>query len=409
MNLPLFIARKYLFSRNKQHIINIISGIAAAGVAVATIALVVVLSVANGFEGLVKSYFSILDPDLKITAVEGKLFDPQWITDSVLQKVPEVAGYAEVIEENALIKYENRQYIATIKGVSDEFNRITGVDSLVFEGNFLLEHEGIPYAVPGKGVVLQLGIGLDFNNPLHLYVPKRGLKMNASLTNAMNYRFIYPSGVFELLEEVDASTVFVPIDFARDLMDAGDQVSAVEVKLAPGVSVKQTQEKIKTLTGGGFHVKNKYQQHDMLYKTMKSEKWVTYLILVFVLAVASFNILGSLSMLIIDKRDDILILRSMGATDALIRRIFLFEAWLISIAGAVAGLIIGLLICWIQIKFGVVPLPGTESFVVKAYPVAIKASDILLITAIVLGIGFLAAWYPVRFIGQNSKNQTNVV
>ncbi len=398
LNLPFFIAKRYLISKKKQHIINIISGIAATGICVGTFALVVVLSVFNGFDGLIKSYFSILDPDLKVTPAEGKFFDPVFLTDSVLAGIPGVASYARVIEGNALITFEERQFIATMKGVSPNFNEITGIDSLIIAGEFTLESGENMFAVPGQGVASYLGISLNFTEPLQFYVPQKGLKASLSPEKALNYGLALPSGIFALLEEVDASTVFVPLKFAAELFEAGNSVSALEIKLAEGFTAKKVRKAILEKAGDRFVVKNKYQQHDSLYRTMQSEKWATYLILAFILVIASFNILGSLSMLIIDKKEDIMILRSMGASDRLIRQIFLMEGWMISLAGTAAGILLGVLVCWVQIRFGLVPLPGQGSFVISAYPVDIQFPDLLLIFIVVLTIGFLAAWYPVRHL-----------
>ena len=398
MNLPFFIARRYLISKKKQNIINIISGISVAGVTVGTFALVVVLSVFNGFNDLIRSYFSILDPDLKITPTEGKLFDPAVFTDGIRDKVTGIADYSLVIEENALLKYESRQYIATVKGVPDNFASTTGINELMIDGTFLLDQNGVNYAVPGQGVASNLGMNLNFNDPLHIYVPKKGIRTSLNLNNALNHNYILPSGVFSLLEEVDNRYVFVPLDFARELFETGNKVSAIEIKLDENASVSSVKNQLTSLLGEQYQVKNKYQQHDMLYKTMQSEKWATYLILVFILVIASFNILGSLSLLIIDKKDDIAILRSMGASSSLIRKIFLFEGWLITVSGVLTGLVLGILVSLAQIHFEWITLTGNGSFVITAYPVKIEPVDLVLITAVVLSIGFLAAWYPVRYI-----------
>mgnify|MGYP004702234465 CR=1 FL=1 len=402
MNLPLFIAGRYLISKKKQNIINIISGISVAGVATGTFALVVVLSVFNGFNDLIRSYFSTLDPDLKITAAEGKMFDPEFLTDSVLVSISDIERFSPVIEENALLRYGNRQYIATIKGVPSNFSEVTGVHDLMVYGSFGLEKDNTYYAVVGQGVAGQLGITLDFMEPIHIYVPKRGTRVALNLTSSLNHDYIFPSGIFALLEEVDAKTVFVPIGFARNLFEAENRVSALEVQLKDQASVKKVRKLIMERAGEQYVVKNKYQQHDMLYKTMQSEKWATYLILIFILVIASFNILGSLSMLIIDKKEDIAILRSMGATNGLVRKIFLFEGWLISLTGVAAGLILGVLVSLAQIHFELLTLPGEGSFVITAYPVKIALSDLLMITLVVLTIGFVAAWYPVRYITQSN-------
>jgi lipoprotein-releasing system permease protein len=402
LNLPFFIAGRYLISKKKQHIINIISGISVAGVATGTFALVVVMSVFNGFNDLIRSYFSTLDPDLKITVAEGKMFDPTFVIDSVLMDIEAISGFAPVIEENALLKYDTKQYIATIKGVPESFAVVTGISELIVHGSYLLEKDNTFYAVAGQGVAGQLGISLDYTEPLHMYAPKKGTRISVNLTNTLNHDYIFPSGVFALLEEVDAKTVFVPIRFASNLFDTGNKVSAIEIDIMDNASVKKVKKRIQSRIGDAYHVKDKYQQHDMLYKTMQSEKWATYLILVFILIIASFNILGSLSMLIIDKKEDIAILRSMGAAPDMIRKIFLYEGWLISVTGVAAGLILGVVVSLLQIHFELLTLPGEGSFVITAYPVKIEVIDLLFITFVVLAIGFIAAWYPVKYITERN-------
>lgn len=400
MNLSFFIARRYLISKKKQNIINVISGISVVGVATGTFALVVVLSVFNGFNDLIRSYFSKLDPDLKITASEGKLFDPANLTDSLFIGIDEIEGYSSVIEENALLRYSNRQFIATIKGVPENFSRVTGIDEIINEGSFTLQKDGIYFAVPGQGVAGQLGISINFTEPIHIYVPKKGIRVSMNLASALNHDYIFPSGIFTLLEDVDSRIVFVPFDFARELFETENRVSAIEVRIKEETNVPKIQKFLQQKAGAGFQVKNKYQQHDMLFKTMKTEKWATYLILVFILIIASFNILGSISMLIIDKKEDIAILRSMGASTKLTRQIFLFEGWLISAIGVVTGLVLGILVCLVQIHFELLTLPGHGSFVITAYPVKINIHDLFLISLVVLMIGFITSWYPVRYISE---------
>ena len=403
MNFPFLIAKRYLVSKKKQNIINIISGISVVGVATGTFALVVVLSVFNGFNDLIRSYFSTLDPDLKITAAEGKMFDPKIFTDSLLTNLTGLADYSVVIEENALLKYGARQYIATIKGVPENFKDISLVESLITDGSFTLGSDGASFAVIGQGVAGQLGISLNLSDPLHVYVPRKGNRVPLNMAGALNHEYIFPSGIFALLEEVDSRIVFVPLEFASRLFNTGNKVSAIEVRLDDPSAVKKAQNALLERTKGTFHIKDKYQQHDMLYKTMRSEKWATYLILVFILIIASFNILGSLSMLIVDKKEDITILRSMGAKSSLIRKIFLYEGWMITFTGVTIGLITGVLVCLVQIHFEILTLPGAGSFVISAYPVKIMASDLFFISLMVLSIGFIASWYPVRYISDRYK------
>ncbi len=400
MNLPLFIAKRYLISKKKQNIINIISAISVAGIIVGTIALIIVLSVFNGFNGLISTFFSNFDPDLKITPVEGKMFDPSEFSFDEVKNQPEIFHYSEIIEEVALLKYGNQIYPATVKGVPENYTDYTNIDTLIINGSYTLKRDGINYAVVGQGVAYNLGIRLSLTDHIMIYVPKKGKQVSINPARALNHNYIFPSGIFSLLEEIDSKYILVSFDYAAELFESKNLISSVELGLDPSADVKKVQQKIQNILGNGFVVKTKFQQHDLIYKTMQSEKWAAYLILVFILIIASFNILGSLSMLIIDKKEDILIFRSMGASTKTIRQIFLFEGWLISISGAVIGSLLGVLICWIQIKFGIVTLPGNGSFVISAYPVEIIFTDIVLVFTVVLLIGFIVSWYPVKFISQ---------
>lgn len=371
-------------------------------------ALVIVLSVFNGFNSLIESLFSNFDPDLKITASRGKMFDPSDEQFADIRNLPGVIHYAEVIEEVALLKYNNQQYVATIKGVPPNYARYTNIDTLIIDGAFMLEDENMDYAVVGQGVAFNLGLGLSFVDPIRLFVPKKGAQTSVNPARALNFDYIFPAGVFSVLEEIDSRYMIVPFGFAARLFETEQQITAVELGIDSNINAGRLQNQIQKILGDGFEVKNKYQQHDLIYKTMQSEKWAAYLILAFILVIASFNMLGSLSMLIIDKKEDLFILRGMGADSKLIRRIFLYEGWLITFIGAVIGSLLGVFISWLQIRFGLVTLPGAGSFIISAYPVKIIFSDILLIAGIVLAIGFIASWYPVRFISQKYLMHENL-
>lgn len=400
MNLPVFIALRYLFSKKKQNIINLISAISVGGIIIATMALIIVLSVFNGFTGVIESFFSNFDPDIKITPVKGKMFDPVDYNLDKIKKMPDVVHYAEVIEEVAMLKYNNQQYPAIIKGVPPNYGAYTNIDTLIIDGKFILQDKGVEYAVVGQGVAYNLGIGLTFIDPIRIYVPKKGRQASFNIASSINYSYIYPSGVFSVLEEIDSKYIIVPYKYASELFESQNLVSSVEIGLSTEANSKKIQKEIQNILGDNFSVKNKYQQHDLIYKTMKSEKWAAYLILVFILIIASFNVLSSLSMLIIDKKEDLFILKSMGANSNLTRKIFLFEGWFISIFGAIIGSILGLLVCWAQIKFEFITLPGAGSFVISAYPVKIVFFDVILVLGIVFITGFIASWYPVKFITQ---------
>jgi len=395
-----YIARRYLISKKSVNVINIISGVSVAGVTVGTFALVVILSVFNGLDTTIKSLFSSFDPDIKISASIGKSFDLKEGNFDAIRQLPEVASVTPVIEEDALLRYGERQYFATVKGVPVEYFQTSGLDSsFITVGKFILEADQIPFAVVGQGVAYFLSVGLNFSDPIHIYTLKKGTSGRPSLQNAFIHSSIYASGIFSNQQEIDSKYILVPFAFAGELFQMNGRVSAVEIGLKEGVSDKDAKAEIESVLGKNFKVKTQFEQHELFYRVMETEKWAIFLILGFVLVIASFNILGSLSMLIIDKKADIAILKSMGANQKLIRTIFLFEGWMISLAGAVFGLILGILICWIQIEFGILKIPGNEgAFIFSSYPVEIRITDVMAVFLLVSGIGFLAAWYPIRFI-----------
>ena len=393
------IARRYLFSKKSHNAINIISGISAAGVGVGAMALVCVLSVFNGFEVLISNMFSSFDPDLKITLTQGKTFDDNTSEFNRIRKLKTVAYFTEVVEENALLRFKDKQMPATIKGVSDDFKKMTRIDSIMYDGTFTLNDGAFERAVPGIGVAAVLGLSAHFIDPLYIYAPKRTSKINLLRPeNSFNQLGTFVSGIFSVKQlQYDDHYVLVSIKLARELFEYdASKVTSIELKLAKGVDPDQAKAQITKILGTDFQVKNRYEQQESFFKIMKIEKWFTYLILCFILLIASFNIIGSLSMLIIDKKDDIETLRSLGANNQLIKRIFLFEGWLISLVGAVSGIILGGLLCLMQQHFGSLKL-GT-GYVVDAYPVVTNGADLLLVFVTVLIMGFLAAYYPVRYI-----------
>lgn len=393
------IAKRYLFSKKSHNAINIISGISATGVAVGTMALVVVLSVFNGFESLISDMFSAFDPDLKITVKEGKTFEDDTKSFSEIRKLKSVAYFTEVIEENALLRFKEKQMPATVKGVSDDFEKMTRIDSIMYDGKFQLYDGAFERAVPGLGVASILGLGAHFIDPLYIYAPKRTSKINLLRPESgFNQIGTFVSGIFSVQQlQYDDHYVLVSLKLARELFEYDEHtVSAIELKLGDNVDQETVQKQIKTILGEEFEVKNRYEQQESFFKIMKIEKWITYLILCFILLIASFNIIGSLSMLIIDKKADIETLRNLGANNQLIRRIFLFEGWMISGVGALTGIVLGTIICVLQENFGLLKM-GT-GYVVEAYPVVTDYTDLLLVLATVLFMGFLAAYYPVRYL-----------
>ena len=400
MKTAFYIARRYLISKKSVNVINIISGISVAGVAVSTLALVVILSAFNGIDRSIQSLFSNFDPDIRITAVKGKSFDLEQGNFEALKQIPGVAFVTPVIEGDVLLRYGDRKYFATIKGVPANYNETSDFDTTcITSGRFLLEANQVPFAVVGQGVAYFLSVGLNFSDPVHIYTLKKGTKGRPSVANAFTHTTIYASGIFSNQQEIDSKYVLVPFEFARELFQLGKQVNAVEIELKDGISDDQVKSEVDRMLGGNFVVKTQFEQHELFYRVMQSEKWAIFLILAFILIIASFNILGSLSMLIIDKKADISILRSMGADQKLVRTIFLFEGWMISLAGAILGLILGILVCWVQIEFGFLKIPGTDgAFIFSSYPIEIRVGDLFVIFSLVAGIGFLAAWYPIRFI-----------
>lgn len=399
------IAFRYLFSKKSHNAINVISGISSAGVAVGTMALVVVLSVFNGFESLFTKLFSSFDPDLKITLVEGKVFS---IESDEMYKVKHLNGvevFSPVIEENALLRFDEKQMPALIKGVGDEFQSLTRIDSLMLDGQFVLFDGAFEHAVPGAGVAAQLGLGANFITPLFIYAPKRTSRINLLRPEqSFNQSATFVSGIFSVQQaEYDDQMVLVSLELARELFEySSDQATSVEIKLSENTNEKAVQREIQTILGASFEVKNRFEQQESYFRIMSIEKWITYLILSFILIIASFNIIGSLSMLIIDKKDDIITLRNLGANRTTIRLIFLFEGWLISILGATVGIVIGTTISLLQEKFGLIQLgPG---FIVDTYPSVTQFSDIVLVFVTVVVLGLLAAWYPVKYI--SLKKQT---
>lgn len=396
------IARRYLFSKKSHNTINIISTISATGVAIGTFALIVVLSVFNGFELLISDMFSAFDPDLKITVVEGKGFDITTESFQQLRKMSEVAVFTEVVEENALLRFNDKQMPALLKGVSDNYVELNDIDSIIYDGEFVLFDGAFERAVPGVGVAAILGLGAHFIDPLEIYAPKRTSKINLLRPEtSFNQAGTFVSGILAVNQlQYDDEMVIVSIKLARELFEYDDSmVSAIELKIDSKAEFDKTQKAIQTLLGTGYQVRNRYEQQESFYKIMKIEKWITFLILSFILLIASFNIIGSLSMLIIDKKDDIETLKSLGADKLMIKQIFLFEGWMIALIGAIVGIALGAVTSLLQQHFELIKLG--EGFVVDAYPVVLNMTDVVLVFFTVLFMGLLAAWYPVRYI--NSK------
>lgn len=398
MNFPLYIARRYLFAKKSHNVINIISIISVVGMATGVAALVVILSVFNGFDLLIRNMFSTYDSDLKIQLVEGKTFPDTLAELNALRAHPSVAVFSEILEENALLKYRNRQHIGRIKGVSRNYPEQTGIDSMIIDGEFLLWRGSQPLVIMGQGVAIYLNANLAHFDPLEVFVPRRGRLPSITTATAFNSRAIMPSGVFAIEQEFDTQYIIAPIEFVRGLLNYTNEVTSIEIKLADKVNQSRAQQEIQSILGDNYRVLNRFQQNESLYRTMKSEKLAIGLILSLILVIASFNIIGSLSMLIIDKRKDVETLRSLGADNDMIQRVFMTEGMLISFAGTIVGAGLGLFICWLQVQFKLVKLQGMGAFIVDAYPVDIQLPDIGLILLLVIAIGYLAARFPVRII-----------
>lgn len=408
MNFPFYIARRYLFSKKSHNAINIISMVSVCGVVVATIALVCALSVYNGFNDLVSTLFSSFDPELKITPRTGKVFDPTTQQMEQVKKMPEVASFCDVLQDNALVRYKERQGVATIKGVDDNFGQLSQIDSVLVDGEFKLSDEVANYATLGIGLASSLGINAGFVSPIEIYAPKRDEKVNLSNpASSFNQEYAFIGAVFCINQQMyDEEYMLVPISLARSLFRYDKEVSAIELRLVDGANVSAVSRDIKEILGDDYLVKDRFEQQAASFKMMQVEKWMTFLILSFILAIALFNVVGSLSMLMIEKQGDVRTLRNMGVDDRLIRHIFLIEGWMISAFGALIGVVIGLVLCLLQQELGLIKLgQNAGAFIINAYPVRVAAGDIATVFITVLTIGFLAAWYPVHYLGRKWLNK----
>jgi len=373
--------------------------ISVCGITVATMALVCALSVFNGFTDVVAKTFSAFDPELQIVPAQGKVFDSTNEKIKQIKKLPEIAFTAEELEENALIKFADRQEPIILKGVSPEFEHLASIDKLIIDGHFSLREDDIDNGVIGAGLAMFLGVRAGFLDPVELYVPKRNERINlANPATAFTQSEAYISGVFALNQQkYDDQMLIVSIDLARELLRYENEISSLDIKIKDGASVDKVHSEIKSILGNDFIVKNRFEQQEELYRMVNIEKWVTFLILSIILLIAVFNIVGSLTMLIIEKDEDIRILKSLGGNNKFITKIFLFEGWLITLVGAFAGLVLGLVICLLQQHFGLLKLGSTPgAFVIDAYPVSVQFLDIVLIFVTVNLIGFLAVLYPIN-------------
>lgn len=395
MNLPFHVARRYLFAKKSKNIINLISWISMISIGVGSLALIVVLSVFNGLQSLVESMYENFEPDIKITSIEGKTI---LLNNFPLKEITTLDGveqYTRVIEEVVGIKNNENQGIATLKGVDESFLRMTNIDTALIDGSAVIEDKGINFALVGYGVASKLGLYLENQNPLTVYIPKRGSIKSLNINSTFQFKQITPSGIFFINPEFDEKYIIVPIRFIQDALKYDDQITGIELTISNKDDLLPIQSKISSLIGKAYKVENRYETNALLYKTNQAEKWITFMILSFILIIAAFNILSSLTILIIDKTEDIKVLRSLGASKSLIKRIFFTEGILINLIGAGGGLLIGTIICLLQQHVGILKLGGG---IVEYYPVEIRPFDFILITITVIIIGGLSSYFPVKLL-----------
>ena len=394
MNLPFYIAKRYLIAKKSQNAINIISWISVFSVAIGTFALVVVLSAFNGLEKLVESLFESFDADVRVEVKEGKTFHSNTVNYEDLANISGVKNYTRVLKEVCGVKYKNQQTIVQIKGVDQSYLEMSKIDSNIVEGRTVLQQDNINYAIVGYGISLHLNLNVENGvENLTVYAPKRSKISTLNAMNSVYRKQISPAGIFYLSPEYDNKYVITSLDFAQDLLEYDDEISSIEISAKKDADLEQLADELTHFFGDDFNVKSRLEFNQLLYKTNKTEKWVTFLILVFILMIAAFNILSSLSMLIIDKKKDINTLTHLGASKKLIRSIFFLEGILINLTGAFSGLILGVVVCLLQEHVGLIRLEGG---IVDYYPVSLNPVELIYIIITVVVIGFLTSWYPVR-------------
>ncbi|MES2425510.1 MAG: FtsX-like permease family protein [Bacteroidota bacterium] len=396
MNTSIYIAKRYLLSSKKMHAINIISGVSMLGILFGTAALIILLSVFNGLEKVIVSMNSNFAPEIRIETKLGKTFDPHTQFFKTLHKDRRLFSYTEVLQDKVVIKYHDKPFIGTMKGVSNEFLRNPHLDSLIIGGAFKLHANNIPLTV--IGVVVQNNLAIDINSritPMQIFAPKRGNTISINPEDEFTTRTIFPSGIFSIQPDYD-NAIIVPIDFARELLGVSNGVSSIDLNYKTGADLPTIQEELQTKLGAGFTVKNRSEQDMTLYKTLNYERWAVFMILAFVVVIAAFNIVGSLTILVIDKRKDIAILTSLGANKRVIRGIFFVEGMMISLIGCVIGMVLGLVFCILQQRYGFIEVAGKISTPHNAYPIDIKAGDFGLVLFTVIIISVIASGISAR-------------
>lgn len=405
MNYRLFIARRYLFSRKSHHAINIISGISVAGVAIATMAMVCTLSVFNGFRDLVAGLFTAFDPQLRVTLTEGTSVSQD---DEALQRLrrhPDVKVYTPVMEGQALVVQDRRQQVVTVMGVADNFPEQASINNILYgDGSFCLHADVLEYGVLGLRLAARLGLPANFPDPLQVYAPKRGERVNMAnpLSSFSHDELQSPGVVFNVQQSrYDDNYIITSLGFAQRLFDQRGRITSVELRLRDGVSLSSAKRELRQLLGARFQVQDRFEQQADVFRIMRIEKLISFVFLTFILLIACFNIIGSLSMLMIDKRQDVRTLRSLGATDGQVCDIFMLEGRMISLAGAAVGLLLGLALCWLQQEFGLISMGSSAgSFIVEAYPVSVHVGDLVIVFLTVLVVGWAAVWWPVRYLSR---------
>lgn len=405
MNYRLFIARRYLFSRKSHHAINIISGISVAGVAIATMAMVCTLSVFNGFRDLVAGLFTAFDPQLRVTLTEGSSVSQDDEALQRLRKHPDVKVYTPVMEGQALVVQDRRQQVVTVMGVADNFPEQASINNILYgDGSFCLHADVLEYGVLGLRLAARLGLPANFPDPLQVYAPKRGERVNmANPLSSFNHDELQSPGVVFNVQQsrYDDNYIITSLGFAQRLFDQRGRITSVELRLRDGVSLSSAKRELRQLLGARFQVQDRFEQQADVFRIMRIEKLISFVFLTFILLIACFNIIGSLSMLMIDKRQDMRTLRSLGATDGQVCDIFMLEGRMISLAGAAVGLLLGLALCWLQQEFGLISMGSSAgSFIVEAYPVSVHVGDLVIVFLTVLVVGWAAVWWPVRYLSR---------
>lgn len=404
MNLSLFIAKRYLISKKSNNAINIISWISIIAISLTTAALVIVLSAMNGLTGIVADLYNAIEPDLKITSVNSKYILNKVDIERQIKLIPEIKTISYSLVENALIKLDDKQAVVNIKGVDANFKSLTRFDTVVKEGKYRFEYNNQFYGVFGKGIANKLGINVnDFISPISIFAPKRGKFEGINPDDAFTKINVSPSGIFSLNDDFDYKYVLIDLKAAQSLFDCPDAISMVELKITDKSNIDEIQQQLKNSLGENYSVKNKYEANDVLFKTLEIEKLWVFLILSFILIIATFNIIGSLTMLIIEKKKDIKTFYNMGADQQFIKSIFMKEGLLITFVGAMSGLIIGLGVCMIQQQFHLITFD--DQSVISYYPIQVEFKDMISILGVVMLIGFLAAIYPVRVFTKNNLLQ----